>query len=245
MAYKVLSNILVKDTTSTSLVTLNSAMLVITVNKDTKSNAAFKELDKAAKGYISKSISTHLKDDGSSVLLPQVIGTKAQTIMLIKGLTKDAPIHKWLSVYQGIAKSANKLKAKDLSILCGNVYPEGKDENWLIEMVAKTIESNVYIFSQTKNKTAKKPSLKNLVILTSGLSGSNLSKAKQAAKKGFAIGEGVNTAKHLGDLPANHCTPRIIEKKVKAMKKDFPKLKIKSFNAVSYTHLTLPTILLV
>ena len=230
MAYKVLSNILVKDTTSTSLVTLNSAMLVITVNKDTKNNAAFKELDKAAKGYISKSISTHLKDDCSSVLLPQVIGTKAQTIMLIKGLTKDAPIHKWLSVYQGIAKSANKLKAKDLSILCGNVYPEGKDENWLIEMVAKTIESNVYIFSQTKNKTAKKPSLKNLVILTSGLSGSNLSKAKQAARKGFAIGEGVNTAKHLGDLPANHCTPRIIEKKVKAMKKDFPKLKIKSFN---------------
>ena len=49
MAYKVLSNILVKDTTSTSLVTLNSAMLVITVNKDTKNNAAFKELDKAAK----------------------------------------------------------------------------------------------------------------------------------------------------------------------------------------------------
>ena len=232
MAYKVLSNILVKDTTSTSLVTLNSAMLVITVNKDTKNNAAFKELDKAAKGYISKSISTHLKDDGSSVLLPQVIGTKAQTIMLIKGLTKDAPIHKWLSVYQGIAKSANKLKAKDLSILCGNVYPEGKDENWLIEMVAKTIESNVYIFSQTKNKTAKKPSLKNLVILTSGLSGSNLSKAKQAAKKGFAIGEGVNTAKHLGDLPANHCTPRIIEKKVKAMKKDFPKLKMGSFLSV-------------
>jgi hypothetical protein len=31
-----------------------------------------------------------------------------------------------------------------------------------------------------------------LVILTTGLSGSDLSKAKQAAKKGFAIGEGVN-----------------------------------------------------
>ena len=210
MAYKVLSNILVKDTTSTSLVTLNSAMLVITVNKDTKNNAAFKELDKAAKGYISKSISTHLKDDGSSVLLPQVNGTKAQSIMLVKGLTKDSPTHKWLSTYAAIAKSANKLKAKDLSVMCGNVYPAGKDENWLIEMVAKTIESNVYIFSQTKNKTAKSPSLKNLVILTTGLSGSDLSKAKQAAKKGFAIGEGVNTAKHLGDLPANHCTPRTV-----------------------------------
>ena len=45
-------------------------------------------------------------------------------------------------------------------------------------------------------------------------------KAKQAAKVGYAIGEGVNTAKYLGDLPANHCTPKIIEKKVKAMTKD-------------------------
>ena len=97
--------------------------------------------------------------------------------MLVKGLTKDSPTHKWLSTYAAIAKSANKLKAKDLSVMCGNVYPAGKDENWLIEMVAKTIESNVYIFSQTKNKTAKSPSLKNLVILTTGLSGSDLSKA--------------------------------------------------------------------
>ena len=42
----------------------------------------------------------------------------------------------------------------------GTVYPKGKCEMWLIEMVAKTIESNVYIFSETCNKTAKKPSVK-------------------------------------------------------------------------------------
>ena len=97
-------------------------------------------------------------------------------------------------------------------------------------MVSKTIESNVYIFSETKNKTSKNPSVKRLTILTTGLTGSKLTKAKQAAKVGYAIGEGVNTAKYLGDLPANHCTPKIIEKKVKAMTKDFPKLKVKSFN---------------
>ena len=75
-----------------------------------------------------------------------------------------------------------------------------------------------------------KRQVKKLTIITSGRSSANLSKAKLAARKGYAIGEGVNTAKYLGDLPANHCTPRIIEKKVKAMTKDFPKLKVKSFN---------------
>jgi len=44
--------------------------------------------------------------------------------------------------------------------MSGAISPSGKDELWLIEMIAKTVESNVYIFSETKNKTAKKPSVK-------------------------------------------------------------------------------------
>ena len=157
-------------------------------------------------------------------------GIAAENILLVKGYEKDTPMHKWLSMYASIAKKGNQLGAKDLAVMCGDVSPNDKDKFWLIEMVAKTIETNVYIFSETKNKTVKKPSVKKLTIITSGLSSANLSKAKLAAKKGYAIGEGVNTAKYLGDLPANHCTPKIIEKKVKAMTKDFPKLKVKSFN---------------
>ena len=179
---------------------------------------------------MSKTIASHLKDAGSSIILPKMNGIAAENILLVNGYEKDTPMHKWLSMYASIAKKGNQLGAKDLAVMCGDVSPNDKDEFWLIEMVAKTIESNVYIFSETKNKTVKKPSVKKLTIITSGLSSANLSKAKLAAKKGYAIGEGVNTAKYLGDLPANHCTPKIIEKKVKAMTKDFPKLKVKSFN---------------
>ena len=230
MAYKVLNNIGLKDTTTNALTTLKTGLLVIVVNKDTNNDSAFKELNKVSKSYISKTITSHLKDSGSSILLPKIDGIDAENIMLVKGLDANAPMHKWISVYQSIAKKANSISAKDLSIMSGSLSPSGKDEFWLIEMVAKTIESNVYIFSETKNKTAKKPSVKKLTIVTSGLKGAALTKAKTAAKKGYAIGEGVNTAKYLGDLPANHCTPRIIERKVKAMTKDFPKLKVKSFN---------------
>ena len=230
MAYKVLNNILLKDVSSSGLSKLKTDVLAIIINKDTKNNPSFKELNKISKNYISKTISSHLKDSGSSVLLPKVDGINASNILLIKGLNKKDPIHKWLSMYQSIAHKGNHLQSKDISIMPGTLAPEGKNEFWLIEMISKMIESNVYIFSQTKNKTIKKPSVKKLTVLTSGLSASNLTKAKNAAKKGYAIGEGVNTAKYLGDLPANHCTPKIIERKVKAMPKDFPKLKVKSFN---------------
>ena len=230
MAYKVLNNVSVKDAGSNSLASLKTDMLVIVINKNTKSDSSFKELNKISKNYISKTISSHLKDSSSNVLLPKVDGIAAANILLANGLDSSAPTHKWLSMYQSIAHKGNSLKCKDISIMPGSISPAKKDEFWLIETVAKTIESSVYIFSETKNKTATKPAVKKLTILTSGLSGLNLTKAKHAAKTGYAIGEGVNTAKYLGDLPANHCTPRIIEKKVKAMTKDFPNLKVKSFN---------------
>ena len=230
MAYKVLNNIYVKDTSSSKLAAIKTDILVLIINKGTKNDSSFKELDAISTKYFSKTIATHLKDAGSSIILPKMNGIAAENILLVKGYEKDTPMHKWLSMYASIAKKGNQLGAKDLAVMCGDVSPNDKDEFWLIEMVAKTIESNVYIFSETKNKTVKKPSVKKLTIITSGLSSANLSKAKLAAKKGYAIGEGVNTAKYLGDLPANHCTPKIIEKKVKAMTKDFPKLKVKSFN---------------
>lgn len=62
------------------------------------------------------------------------------------------------------------------------------------------------------------------------LSASESRNTSAAVKKGYAIGEGMNATKFLGDLPANHCTPRIIESKAKQLKKIFPKLKIKSLN---------------
>ena len=230
MAHKVINNISLKNIESSGLSKLKTDVLVIVINKNTKNNPSFKELNKLSKNYISKTVSSHLKDSGSSIMLPKIDGVSASNILLVKGLDEKDPIHKWLNMYKAIAHKGNSLGSKDISVMPGTSAPEGKDEYWLIEMVSKIIESNVYIFSETKNKTIKEPSVKKLTILTSGLSPSNLTKAKKAAKKGYAIGEGVNTAKYLGDLPANHCTPRIIEKKVKAMTKDFPKLKVKSFN---------------
>lgn len=230
MPYKILNNIAVKDTSSVDLTSIKTSLLVITINKDTFKDASFNAIDKASKGFLKNSISSHLQDEGSSILLPKVSGVEAESILMIKALDASAPLHKWLGSLKSVTKQANKLKAKDISLLLSSSLPEGKDIFWMIENTAKSIESNAYIFTETKNKTVKHPTLKKLVIYGNDLAGANLRKAKDSAKKGFAIGEGVNTAKYLGDLPANHATPKIIEKKVKAMSKDFPSLKVKSFN---------------
>jgi leucyl aminopeptidase len=182
MAYKVLNNILVKDAASNSLASLKTDLLVLVINKNTKNDSSFKELNKISKNYFSKTISSHLKDVGSNVLLPKVDGIAAANILLVNGLDSSAPTHKWLSMYQSIAHRGNSLKSKDISIMPGNTCPTKKDEFWLIEMVAKTIESNVYIFSETKNKTASRPTVKKLTILTSGLTSICTDKSKTSCQ---------------------------------------------------------------
>ena len=72
--------------------------------------------------------------------------------------------------------------------------------------------------------------MKKGALLFAGLTPAKLRSVRAAVKLGHAVGEGMNATKHLGDLPANHCTPRIIERKTKALKKDFPALKISSLN---------------
>ena len=166
MAYKVLNNILLKDVSSSGLSSLKTDLLVLVINKETKTNASFKDLNKISKNYLSKAISSHLKESGSSVLLPNIDGINARNILLVKGLNKKDPVHKWLSMYQSVAYKGNHIGSKDISVMPGSVMPNGKDEFWLIEMVSKTIESNVYIFSETKNKTVKRPSVKKLTVQT-------------------------------------------------------------------------------
>jgi leucyl aminopeptidase len=92
MAYKVLNNVSVKDAGSNSLASLKTDMLVIVINKNTKSDSSFKELNKISKNYISKTISSHLKDSSSNVLLPKVDGIAAANILLANGLDSSAQL---------------------------------------------------------------------------------------------------------------------------------------------------------
>ena len=62
MAYKVLNSVSLKDTSSMRIANLNTSMLVIPVNTNTKKNRVFKEIDGVSNGYISKTIANQLKD---------------------------------------------------------------------------------------------------------------------------------------------------------------------------------------
>ena len=239
MTYKVLNNITLKNVSDGVLSNVLTELLVIPVNKKILASPEFKELDKKSNGYISRSIKDSISPTNQNHLISSLGGVKAKKILLINDLNEKDDIYLWLNKYKYIAKIANSIGCKNLAVLDGQNYPKGKDKFWFLETISRSIESGAYIFSTTKNKTAKtekigkdiisnQVSLRNVTIITAKLSSSDTKKAKIAVARGFSVGEGVNTAKHLGDLPANHATPKLIEKIVKNTVKNYSGLKVKS-----------------
>ena len=241
MVYKVLNNIALMNVNNNIISNISTDLLVIPVNKKVTSSSEFKELDKKSKGYLLKSSKDALNPGNQNHLVSSLEGIKAKKILLIQDLNEKDDIYLWLNKYKYVAKVANSMNCKSMAILDGQCYPKGKDQSWFLEMISRSIESGAYIFSTTKNKTAKtekigkqvvssQVSLKNVSIITSKLSSTEIKKAKTAILRGFSVGEGINTAKHLGDLPANHATPKLIEKIVKNTTKQYSGLKVKTLN---------------
>ena len=230
MAYKVLSSLTANNINSADLLKVKTDLLIIAVNKKTSSASELNALQSNPQSLMKESIKEINSGSRKSIFLPAPAKVAAKNILLIKEPDSKAASFLVLRYYEEIMSLVKSAKAKDFAYLMSSTTSKDFDLVWAAEAAARTFESAAYTFNATKNKTAKPVTVKKGTILIGGLTSAKLKTVKAAVKLGHAVGEGMNATKHLGDLPANHCTPRIIERKTKALKKDFPALKISSMN---------------
>src|SRR5210317_1974030 len=218
MTYKVLSSLTANNINSADLLKVKTDLLIIAVNKKTSAAAELKGLQSIAQSLVQESIKEINSGSRKSIFLPAPAKVAAKNILLIKEPDAKAASFLVLRYYEEIMSLVKSAKAKDFDLV------------WAAEVAARTFEAAAYTFNVTKNKTAKPVTVKKGALLFAGITPAKLRSLRDAVKLGHAVGEGMNATKHLGDLPANHCTPRIIERKTKALKKDFPNLKVSSLN---------------
>ena len=230
MAYKVLSSLTANNINSADLLKVKTDLLIIAVNKKTSAAAELKGLQSITQSLVQESIKEINSGSRKSIFLPAPAKVAAKNILLIKEPDAKAASFLVLRYYEEIVGLVKSAKAKDFTYLMSSTTSKDFDVVWAAEVAARTFESAAYTFNATKNKTVKPVTVKKGAFLFAGLTPAKLRSVKAAVKLGHAVGEGMNATKHLGDLPANHCTPRIIERKTKALKKDFPSLKISSLN---------------
>ena len=230
MTYKVLSSLTANNVNSADVLKVKTDLLIIGVNKKTVSAPELKDLQSSTKSLVAESINVINQGSRKSIFLPAPDKANAKNILLIKEPDGDAASFLVIRYFEEIMAMVKSSKAKDFAYLMSSATPKTIDLNWAAEIAARTFEAAAYTFNATKNKTAKPVTVKKGALLFSGLTPAKLKSIKSSVQFGHAVGEGMNATKHLGDLPGNHCTPRIIESKTKALKKDFPALKISSLN---------------
>lgn len=106
------------------------------------------------------------------------------------------------------AKSASVYLPKDVA---------SQNPAWHASALSRAITTAGYRYSQTLSKPASKARLQRVNLLVE--SGSGQAQLKSGLTQGSAIGAGINTARKLGDLPANICTPAHLARQARKMAK--------------------------
>jgi leucyl aminopeptidase len=123
-------------------------------------------------------------------------------------------------------KAAKKTRSKNIlnaltaeSVKSCNPYTLGRAS-------AEETERALYHYVSTlSDKTDADYSITQMTMLLGSAQGA--AAARKGTKHGAAIGNGVNFARELGNLPGNYCTPTYLETTAKKMAKDHAKLSVK------------------
>jgi leucyl aminopeptidase len=128
--------------------------------------------------------------------LPQ---SPLQRIILLgtDGLSNQRQVKKAVAVAcQALNKTQSKTALWVSGLLSDNLEAEAS-------IVAQSVNASLYNYK--KHNAEKSPNLETLIFWTTEQSA--IQSADAGLEYGAAVGEGMNTAKQLGNLPANICTP--------------------------------------
>ena len=133
------------------------------------------------------------------VLVLNFSGLTIQRIILLgtDGLSNQRQVKKAISA---ACSALNKTKSKSALWIGGNLAENIQAE---ASIVAQSINTSVYKYKKQAEK--EKPNLESLVFWSDLQS--ETSAIENAMSYGAAVGDGMNIARQLGNLPANICTP--------------------------------------
>ncbi|MGB2179794.1 MAG: leucyl aminopeptidase [Porticoccaceae bacterium] len=133
------------------------------------------------------------------VLVLNFSGLTIQRIILLgsDGLSNQRQVKKAISA---ACSALNKTKSKSALWIGGNLAENIQAE---ASIVAQSINTSVYNYKKKAEK--EKPNLESLVFWSDLQS--ETSAIENAMSYGAAVGDGMNIARQLGNLPANICTP--------------------------------------
>lgn len=212
------------QTTRSVQQTKTPALIVGVYTKQQLSEAAT-TIDTASGGSIQQVLKKEFKAELASVLvLRNLPGVTAERVVLVGlGNKEDYNANAILKAH---AAAAEYLKKANLSEGANTLITEEAAGISLVErarLAARAMTCATYQYDATFSKRPEPISLKKLVcLIDKGLE----HELKQGLAQGNSIGNGMNLTRHLGNLPANYCTPTYLGNQAKVLAKEFKSIHV-------------------
>jgi leucyl aminopeptidase len=188
--------------------TLKTDCVAVAVFSGGKLSPAAKRIDAAARGQLARLLK---KGDfearpGSTLMLYDVPGVSAPRVLLV-GAGKEGKLSAkdYRDMARATVRAVTDGAVAEISVYLTECAVAERDAAWAAMQIPIAALEIGYRFTQLKSDA--KPAGKGLKRLVVAVSGKPVKGLDAALKRGAAIGEGVNVARDLGNLPPNICTP--------------------------------------
>ena len=194
------------------------------------------ELEKTAKSYdadLSAHLSKAMQKDfggkkGQKLLLYG--GEKYPRLLLVGlGEKKSFDLKNWKKSVGSVVILAQGKKVKNLSLVVNEEVIKKLGAKVAGQETTVAAELAMYAFDDHKGKDEKVVELEKVNLITEA-KGSEKRQLQKGIEDGFAIAEGTNLVRKLGNTPPSIMTPTLLAKKAEEMCKGNSKLKIKVFS---------------
>ena len=205
-----------------------SGCVVVGIFEGGKLSDAAQILDKATANTLSGIISRGDMSGklATTLLLHNVSSISSERVLLV-GLGKQGEFstRQYLDSIRAAMRALFATGAKDTVLYLAELPVTGRDSAWCISQAVIAAFDITYRSDQLKSKAEKNK--KALCKIHFGLmSGKSTAQQVAALSQAAAIGQGMNLAKNLGNLPSNICTPGYLAQQAVSLSKVHKSLKV-------------------
>jgi leucyl aminopeptidase len=208
---------------------LRSACVVVGISAPRRLSPAAKKLDKASRGQLGELLKSADVDTGcgKTTLIHDPKGSIQAARILVVGCGKDKKLspQDFSKIVAAAAKALQSGGATEAVSFLPELDVEDRDLAWKAQRMVEATRDALYRFDELKSDaTPPKHPLRKLTVAVSERA--TLAEARHGMKHGIAVANGIELARTLGNRPGNLCTPSDLADQAKALKKDYPALKV-------------------
>ena len=197
--------------------TVKTACVVVPAFRNRKLSEAARRIDEKTSGQLSRALKNSDFDGtpGTMLMLFDITGIGAERVVVFgAGQDGQLGVGDFRKAVHGVIRRLCSAGIGDVTVFASQLRVESMDENRMMSQIAALALDAAYRFDVMKSDPGKNKTLRRLAL---GIDATPARKLQTALERGQAIGQGINLARDLGNLPPNVCTPDYLARRAKEM----------------------------